>query len=59
KLFQGGQQIMNEKFLAAIAGGLLAFGKVLELFPVIEVFANLFGGGVGSIFLTENLEEEF
>ena len=50
---------MNEKFLAAIAGGLLAFGKVLELFPVIEVFANLFGGGVGSIFLTENLEEEF
>ena len=50
---------MNGKFFAAIVSGLLAFGKILELFPVIAVFANLFGGGVDSTFPAENFEEEF
>ncbi|MBR4643294.1 MAG: hypothetical protein IKO74_11365 [Selenomonadaceae bacterium] len=51
---------MNGKFLALIAGSLLTFGKILELFPVITVIANILGGGVAdTIFLAENLEEEF
>ena len=51
---------MSGKFLTLIAGSLLTFGKILELFPVITVIANILGGGVAdTIFLAENLEEEF
>ena len=51
---------MSGKFLAVLAGGLLAFGKILELFPVIATVANILGGEVAdTIFLVENLEEEF
>ena len=51
---------MNGKFLALIAGGLLAFGKILELFPTIAIVANILGGGVAdTILLAEKLEEEF
>ncbi|MBR7025331.1 MAG: hypothetical protein IKI08_04925 [Selenomonadaceae bacterium] len=51
---------MSGKFLALIAGSLLTFGKILEMFPVITILANILGGGVAdTIFLAENLEEEF
>ncbi|MBR0260859.1 MAG: hypothetical protein IJQ85_03595 [Selenomonadaceae bacterium] len=51
---------MNEKFLAIIAGTLLALGKIFELFPIIAAVANIFGGDVAdTIFLAENFEEEF
>ncbi|MBQ6298089.1 MAG: hypothetical protein IJK81_10485 [Selenomonadaceae bacterium] len=51
---------MNGKFLALIAGGLLTFGKILELFPTITIVANILGGGgADTIFLAENLEEDF
>ena len=51
---------MSGKFLALIAGSLLTFGKILELFPVITILANILSGGVAdTIFLAENLEEEF
>ncbi len=48
---------MNGKFLALIVGGLLTFGKILELFLTITIVAN--GGGADTIPLAENLEEEF
>lgn len=51
---------MNGKFLALIVGGLLTFGKILELFPTITIVANILGGGgADTICLAENLEEEF
>ena len=51
---------MTEKFFALIAGGLLAFGKVLELFPTIALVATILSGGVAdTIFFAESLEEEF
>ena len=51
---------MNGKFLTLIVGSLLAFGKILELFPVIATVANIFGSGAAdTIFLVENFEEEF
>ena len=51
---------MSGKFFALIAGSLLTFGKILEMFPVITIRANILGGGVAdTIFLAENLEEEF
>ena len=50
---------MNDKFLALIAGGLIAFGKILELFPTIAIVAGLLSGeAADTIFLVENLEEE-
>ena len=51
---------MNGKFLEIIAGGLLAFGKVLELFPTIALVATILSGGVAdTIFPAESFEEEF
>ena len=50
---------MNGKFFALIAGSFLAFGKILELFPVIAAMANILSGGVAdTIFLAESFEEE-